>query len=91
MKTIHDIPKLDDPRLYEICEPVLKSELDEVSGWVQEWHEAKEDIRKVYGFGRGIAAPQLGIMKRMFYLNLDRPYVILNPELKNLNDEKFEF
>jgi peptide deformylase len=50
-----------------------------------------EDIRKVYGFGRGIAAPQLGIMKRMFYLNLDRPYVILNPELKNLNDEKLEF
>ena len=49
-----------------------------------------EDIRKVYGFGRGIAAPQLGIMKRMFYLNLDKPYVILNPELKNISDEQFE-
>jgi len=90
MKTIHDILKLGDPRLYEICEPVLESELDQVSGWVQELHEAMEDIRRVYKFGRGIAAPQLGIMKRMFYLNLDRPYVILNPELKNLSDEKFE-
>ena len=90
MKTIHDILKLGDPRLYEICEPVLESELDEVSGWVQELHEAMEDIRRVYGFGRGIAAPQLGIRKRMFYLNLDKPYVILNPEIKNLSEEEFE-
>jgi peptide deformylase len=90
MKTIHDILKLGDPRLYEVCEPVLASELDQVLLWAQQLHEAMEDIRKVYGFGRGIAAPQLGIMKRMFYLNLDRPYIILNPELKNLSGEKFD-
>ena len=89
MKTIHDIIKLGDPRLYEVCEPVLEAELDQVSGWVQELNEAMEDIRRIYGFGRGIAAPQLGIMKRMFYLNLDRPYIIINPELKNLSDEEF--
>jgi peptide deformylase len=90
MKTIHDILKLGDPRLYEMCEPVLESELALVPDWERQLHEAMEDIRRVYQFGRGIAAPQLGIMKRMFYLNLDRPYVILNPELKNLSDEKFE-
>ena len=90
MKTIHDILKLGDPRLYEQCEPVLESELPLVLGWVQQLHEAMEDIRRVYQFGRGIAAPQLGIMKRMFYLNLDRPYIILNPELRDLSDEKFE-
>jgi peptide deformylase len=90
MKTIHDILKLGDPRLYERCEPVLESELPLVRDWTQQLHEAMEDIRRVYQFGRGIAAPQLGIMKRMFYLNLDRPYIILNPELKDLSDEKFE-
>lgn len=90
MKTIHDILKLGDPRLYEMCEPVLESELTLVPDWAQQLHEAMEDIRRVYEFGRGIAAPQLGIMKRMFYLNLDRPYIILNPELKDLSDEKFE-
>jgi peptide deformylase len=36
MKTIHDILKLGDPRLYEICEPVLESELSLVFGWVLE-------------------------------------------------------
>ena len=90
MKTILDILKLGDPRLYEICEPVLESELNQVPNWAQQLHEAMEDIRSVYGFGRGIAAPQLGIMKRMFYLNLDKPYIILNPELKNLSEEEFE-
>ena len=90
MKTINDILKLGDPRLYEICEPVLESELNQVPNWTQQLHEAMEDIRSVYGFGRGIAAPQLGIMKRMFYLNLDKPYIILNPELKNLSEEEFE-
>lgn len=90
MKTIHDILKLGDPRLYEVCEPVLKDDLPMVPEWTQQLHEAMEDIRRVYGFGRGIAAPQLGIMKRMFYLNLDRPYIILNPELKGLSDELFE-
>ncbi|EAZ82274.1 peptide deformylase [Algoriphagus machipongonensis] len=90
MKTIHDILKLGDPRLYEVCDPVLKSELEQVPIWTQQLHEAMEDIRKAYGFGRGIAAPQLGIMKRMFYLNLDKPYIILNPELKNPSEEMFE-
>lgn len=90
MKTIHDILKLGDPRLYEVCEPVLPSDLRLVPEWTQQLHEAMEDIRRVYGFGRGIAAPQLGIMKRMFYLNLDRPYIILNPELKGHSEELFE-
>ena len=90
MKTIHDILKLGDPRLYEVCQPVLREELDQVPGWIQQLHEAMEDVRRVYGFGRGIAAPQLGIMKRLFYLQLDRPYLVINPELKGLSEEEFE-
>ncbi len=90
MKTIHDILKLGDPRLYEVCTPVLREELVEVPAWIEQLHEAMEDVRRVYGFGRGIAAPQLGIMKRLFYLQLDRPYIVINPELKGLSEEEFE-
>ncbi|GHB45473.1 peptide deformylase [Mongoliitalea lutea] len=90
MKTVDDILKLGDPRLYEVCEPVLESELPLVKAWVQDLHEAMEDIRNVYGFGRGIAAPQLGIMKRLFYLNLDKPYIIINPEIVQASSKKFE-
>jgi len=34
MKTIEDILKLGDPRLYEKCVLVLESELAQVKGWV---------------------------------------------------------
>lgn len=90
MKTVDDILKLGDPRLYEVCDPVQKEELPMVKQWVNDLHEAMEDIRAKYGFGRGIAAPQLGIMKRLFYLNLDRPYVIINPEIVNPSEKIFE-
>lgn len=90
MKKVEDILKLGDPRLYENCEAVKKQELPLVNAWVLGLHEAMEDIRKWYGFGRGIAAPQLGIMKRLFYLNLDKPYIIINPEIKNPSEELFE-
>jgi len=36
-----------------------------------------EDIRAQYGFGRGLAAPKPGNMKRLFYLNLDKPYITI--------------
>lgn len=90
MKKVEDILKLGDPRLYETCEPVQKEELPLVKNWVKDLHEAMEDIRKQYGFGRGIAAPQLGIMKRMFYLQLDKPYIIINPEIIQASPEMFE-
>ena len=90
MKTLDDLLLLGDPRLYIRCEEVMESELPSVAEWVSDLHRVMEEVRSKYGFGRGIAAPQLGIMKRLFYLNIDRPMVIINPVLSDLSDEKFE-
>lgn len=90
MKKVEDILKLGNPRLYEICDSIKKEELHLVKEWVNDLHSAMEDIRMRFGFGRGIAAPQLGIMKRLFYLNLDRPYIIINPEIIDPSKDMFE-
>lgn len=90
MKTLKDLLLLGDPRLYEVCEEVKKTELPLVSEWVTDLHNVMEEVRIKYGFGRGIAAPQLGIMKRLFYLNIDRPLIVINPVLSELSDDKFE-
>ena len=90
MKHLADLLLLGDPRLYEICDPVLESELPLVPGWVADLHNVMEEIRATYQFGRGIAAPQLGIMKRLFYLNIDRPTVVINPELVAVSNETDE-
>lgn len=90
MKHLEDLLLLGDPRLYEICEPVKQEELPLVKEWVKDLHHVMEEIRAKYQFGRGIAAPQLGIMKRLIYLNIDRPVVIINPVFENLSDGMFE-
>lgn len=90
MKYLKDLLQLGDSRLYEVCEPVYKHELPLVKEWVGDLHNVMEEIRAKYKFGRGIAAPQLGIMKRLIYLNLDQPLVIINPVFENLSEEMFE-
>ena len=90
MKKLSDIVLLGDPRLYEVCEPVKKSELSNVKEWVADLDNVMKEIRAKYNFGRAIAAPQLGIMKRLIYMNIDKPVVFINPEFTYMSDENFE-
>lgn len=90
MKTLADLLLLGDPRLYEACAPVLESELPLVAGWVADLHAVMADVRAKYGFGRGIAAPQIGVMKRLVYLHLDGPMVLINPALSDPSAALFE-
>ncbi|HJP61789.1 MAG TPA: peptide deformylase [Mucilaginibacter sp.] len=90
MKNIDDLLFLGDPRLYQVCEPVLYEELPQVKEWIADMDNVMKQIRERYHFGRAIAAPQLGIMKRLIYMNIDKPVVFINPVLNDLSDEKFE-
>ncbi len=90
MKTVNDLLVLGNPILYEISEEVLPEELPLVKNWVQDLHEVMEDIRAKYNFGRAIAAPQLGIMKRLIYMNIDAPMVFVNPMILSKSTEMFE-
>eukprot|EP01037_Dinobryon_pediforme_P007260 gene7260-7331_t len=90
MKTLDDLLLLGDARLYENCIPVAKEELPLVKHWIADLDNVIKQIREKYNFGRAIAAPQLGIMKRLIYMNIDKPIVFINPELTNASDEMFE-
>lgn len=90
MKKLNDILLLGDERLYHVCPPVLPDELPLVRGWVEDMHNVMQEIRQKYNFGRAIAAPQLGIMKRLVYMNIGKPVVFINPEIQDASDELFE-
>lgn len=90
MKSLDDLLLLGNPLLYQVCEPITKEELPLVKGWVADLHNVMTEIRAKYNFGRAIAAPQLGIMKRLIYMNIDRPVIFLNPVLVNLSEAKME-
>ncbi len=85
-----EILLLGDPRLYEISEEVKREELELLKPVVTDLFDCIKGIRRDYGFGRAIAAPQIGVRKRLICILTDRPYVIINPSLEFVGDEKME-
>ena len=89
-KMEREILLLGDPRLYEVCEEVRFEELEGLRPVFEDLFDCIRGIRRDYGFGRAIAAPQIGVQKRLICMLLDKPYVIINPSLEFVGDETME-
>ena len=87
---IRDILLLGDDKLYEVSAPVTTGDLPLLNGWVRDLHDTLLDYRAKHGAGRAVAAPQIGIHKRLIYMLLDRPYVLVNPSLTFPDSETYE-
>ena len=85
-----DILLLGDPRLYEVSDEVKREELESLRPVFEDMFDCIRAIRRELGFGRAIAAPQIGVQKRVICMLTDRPYVIINPTLEFIGDEKME-
>ena len=81
---------LGDPKLYQVSEEVKKEELEELRPVYEDMFDCIRGIRRDYGFGRAIAAPQIGVRKRLICILTDKPYVIINPSLEFTGDERME-
>ncbi len=87
---IREILQLGNPDLYEISSEVEQDELDLVRDIVTDLEDTMLDFRQRYGTGRAITAPQIGVRKRMVYMNAGEPVVLLNPEITKKSDEMIE-
>lgn len=85
-----EILLLGDPRLYKVSEEVKREELDDLRPVFTDMFDCILGIRRDYGFGRAIAAPQIGVQKRLICMITDRRYVIINPTLEFIGDEMME-
>ena len=81
---------LGDPKLYEISREIEKEELDEMKKVICDLHDTLIAFRKKMRAGRAIAAPQIGVPKRLLYMYIDQPVVFINPSLQFPDDEKIE-
>lgn len=86
---VREILLLGDPLLYEVCAPVTQDELPDLAGVVQDMFDTLFDFRARYGAGRAIAAPQIGVTKRLITMHIERPVVFINPVLDQLSAETF--
>jgi len=87
---IREILKLGNPKLYEISTDITAADAPLLAGWLTDLHDTLMEYRRVYGAGRAVAAPQIGVKKRLLYMYDNRPYVFVNPTLTFPDDEKYE-
>jgi peptide deformylase len=86
--TIREVLLLGNPQLYQASKPVRKSELAELKPVIVDLHDTLMDFRDRTGAGRAIAAPQIGVPKRLIYFHVQYPVVLLNPVLDHKSKEK---
>lgn len=77
---IRDILLLGDESLYNVSREITRDELDKARQVVANLHDTMVNFREKYGFGRAIAAPQIGEFLRIIYLNFGgQSYALINP------------
>jgi peptide deformylase len=88
--SLRPILQLGDPRLREVALPVEAPSTSEVAALVKDLADTLAYWRGTTGYGRGIAAPQLGVRQRVIFLQLpgENPWPLVNPEIIGRSKEK---
>jgi peptide deformylase len=86
---VREIVRLGDPRLRQRCAPVDDPSSPRVAEVVADLADTLAHWRRTTGYGRAIAAPQIGVLERMIFLNIDQmsPWPMINPETIRASDE----
>lgn len=85
---IRNILLLGTPELYLTSEMARKEELPFIEKLQQDLHDTMMEYRRVHHAGRAIAAPQIGVGKRIIYMNTGEPILFINPILEFPDDDK---
>lgn len=87
---LREIVQLGNPVLREPCVPVADPGDPAVRALVEDLSDTLAHWRAETGYGRGIAAPQIGVLERVIFLRLpgEDPWPLLNPEIVWSSDEK---
>jgi peptide deformylase len=87
---VKTVLQLGDPRLRQIALPVEDPASPQVTSLVKDLANTLAHWRSATGYGRGIAAPQLGVGLRLIFLQLPgaEPWPLVNPEIIQRSAER---
>jgi peptide deformylase len=85
-----EILKLGDARLLDKSMPVQTDEVGNLIPYFEKMDRLILEFRDKYGRGRAIAAPQIGLMKRIICINTGKPQVLINPVIEAESDEMMD-
>ncbi len=86
---VRDLLMLGNPLLWQ---PATDAEprSSETRELIEDLAATLADFREKKGFGRAIAAPQLGVSKRVIFMNAGERIVLVNPVVVARSDEMME-
>ena len=87
--TIRSLHLLGDPVLRTPSDAIANPQSAAVRLVADDLQETLRHLRTQHGMGRGLAAPQIGAPMRMIYIEIDRPWFIINPTVTDIGDEDF--
>ncbi len=79
---------LGNPTLREKCTPVRSFSPGHLEQIVQDLRDTLEEFRRHNGFGRGIAAPQIGVTERLIFIDVGAPLAMVNPVIVKRSRKK---
>lgn len=85
-----DILQLGNPRLRQPAARVAEPDAPGVRSLAADLRDTLLAHRRRTGYGRGIAAPQLGALQRVVHLELDGSRTLVNPVITARSDESME-
>jgi len=87
---VRTVLQLGDPGLREVAKRVEDPRAPEMRSLVEDLSDTLAFWRKETGYGRGIAAPQIGVNLRVIFLRLpgEDAWPLVNPEITQRSKEK---
>jgi len=87
---IRTVLQLGDPGLREVAKRVENPAAPEILALVEDLADTLAHWRNTTGYGRGIAAPQIGANLRVIFLRLpgEEPWPLVNPVITERSKEK---
>jgi peptide deformylase len=87
---IQTVLQLGDPGLRQIAAPVRDPTSPGARALVEDLADTLAHWKKITGYGRAIAAPQIGVLQRVIFLQLPgaQPWPFVNPEITKRSEEK---
>lgn len=87
---VREILLLGNPQLWQPSVPVNDFQARETQEIISDLAATLADFRAREGFGRAIAAPQIGAQKRIIFVKMGEPLPLINPSIVRASGEMME-
>lgn len=85
---VREILLLGNPDLLKVCSEVQQHELEAVQPIIRDLFDTMAQFQAKHGWGRAIAAPQIGAHRRIVCMFVDHEIAMINPVLSHHSAEQ---